>query len=924
MNHFTQYILLILLSPMCFCAVFAQETSTNIVNQGESERMVQQIADSLEVYYVNLEMGKKIGHSLKEKSNNGIYKKIKDPKKLAIQLTTDLRAVNGDKHLSVNYRPIDAPKKAPVSSNKPNPSGRISNYGFEKVEILDGNVGYLKIKHFSNWNYITAAKAAASASMNMLSNADALIFDVRDNRGGVPMLVSYLISYLFDGEPVHLTDYVHRYSGGGYSVYTENVIGKRLPEVPVYILVNQNSASAAEEFAYWLKHQDRATIIGETTMGAGYGAMSHRLNDKFMVSISSEEERNPITGTNFEQVGVVPNIKTSNEAAFDKAKKMATEAAETYRSKQLEKSKKLTQALEKSLEAYGTTASEDEIIKNLTACQQAGLLNETSINRMGYEYLRNQKLPTALVIFKTNTLLYSNSANVFDSYAESQLLIGKTENAIENYKKAVDLAEKNKLSTLSLFKENLEKTKMLYHTLTSSPEAKIDNYIERILKRNGVPGASLAIIKDGKVIHKKNYGYTNLEHQVPISNQSIFRLYSLTKPFVSIALFKLIEEGKISLEDKVSKYINDLPDTWQDRQIKHLLSHSSGFPDMGQPYLEIKDLTEDEAIKRVFGMSLGGKAGEKYEYNQTNFWMLQRIIDQLSQQPMAEFIREHQFPTTTDTVFFSSDSRDIVKHRVTPYFPFAKGELSIEIPYVRGNYSLAMNGMHIGLSDFITWDKKFKQNQFISSATKEKMWANFPYSQTEDVFAYGWGKYNVNGHPAYGFSGSGSTIYRIFPEDDLSIIYLANGFSAWYDMGGMMNYIASMVDEDIFDPSGVVNEKLLAVFEKGNSSEFKNIYTQLKNENKYQNVNFENCVNRLGYTLLRQGNVPKAIEVFKLNTEEFPSSWNVYDSLGEAYEANQQPKKALMSYQKALQLNTKNELNHNVTLKEKIEKLSKK
>ncbi len=462
------------------------------------------------------------------------------------------------------------------------------------------------------------------------------------------------------------------------------------------------------------------------------------------------------------------------------------------------------------------------------------------------------------------------------------------------------------------------------NTTTSVLSEKIDQYIQRIQKRHDVPGVALAVIKDGKLIHRKNYGYANLEHQVPVSDKSLFRLYSLSKPIVVVGLFSLIEKRKLSLEDKISDYMTGLPEAWQRIQIKHLLSHSSGLPDMGQPYDEVKNLSEAAQKQRVFALPLAFDPGEHYQYNQTNFWLLQRIMEKVSQTSLTDFITKNQFTPAKDTVFFSSDARDIIPNRATPYYPFEKpGVLTITHPHYAGDYSYAMNGLHLSLNDFIAWDKKFSQQELISQQSIDKMWENFPYGDPQEVFTYGWSTYNINGHPSYGFSGSGSTIYRIFPEDNLSIIFLANGFSSWYNLSMMINYMAQLVEEDIFHDYSLFNEKLLSSLEDGGISETRNSYQQLKKDSRYSSVPGEACLNDIGYWLLNRGETSKAIGVFRLNAEEHPASWNVHDSLGEAYELNQQFEKALTNYQKALQLNAENQGDHNTILKERIERLKK-
>ena len=268
-------------------------------------------------------------------------------------------------------------------------------------------------------------------------------------------------------------------------------------------------------------------------------------------------------------------------------------------------------------------------------------------------------------------------------------------------------------------------------------QEQIDQYVERVMSRQGIPGLALAIIQDGKTLHQKNYGYANLEHQVPMSDQSIFRVYSLTKPIVVVGVFQLIEEGKLDLEDEVSKYVADLPEAWQAIKIKHLLSHSSGLPDMA-PIPEFQDLTEEEAVAKVFAQACRFKPGQRYDYNQTGFWLLKEVVERIVGKDLATWISERQFPSPCDTAFFSSDSRDIVLHRTTPYFPFTKGTMTIDHPYLQGTYAHAMNGLNITLNEFIKWDEALHNNSWIKPETKHQMWQEYDYSQSDKVFTYGW------------------------------------------------------------------------------------------------------------------------------------------------------------------------------------------
>lgn len=334
---------------------------------------------------------------------------------------------------------------------------------------------------------------------------------------------------------------------------------------------------------------------------------------------------------------------------------------------------------------------------------------------------------------------------------------------------------------------------------TAKLDEAVDGYVQQLRNEAGVPGVALAIIHKGNVVYKKNHGYANLEHEVPVSDRSIFRVYSLTKPMVAVGIFSLIEQNKLDLKDLISDYVDDLPESWRNVQIRHLLTHSSGLPDMfeGGPF-EIQNLTEEEAIARVFAMPLNSEPGAEYQYNQTNFWLLKEIIERVTSMPLEDFIATNQFPSSSkERVFFSSDSRDIVTHRTTPYFPFLKGSITIDLPYITGDYMYAANGLNITLDEFIKWDASMRKNQFLSESTKSNMLTPFSYSNSEDESAYGWGIYTMNGQTAYGFSGSLSTMYVTIPESDLSIIYLTNGFANWYSINNVINSLAIIASSNL-------------------------------------------------------------------------------------------------------------------------------
>lgn len=196
-----------------------------------------------------------------------------------------------------------------------------SNSGFNKVDILKGNIGYIDFWGFDNINEVSQRKA--EAVMTMVEDTDAIIFDLRYNGGGDAAMIQLISSYFFE-KPVHLNSFESRKGGAPVEFWTyENVAGKKKLTTPLYLLTSKNTFSAAEEFAYNLKHLGRATIIGEKTRGGANPVYYFNLGNGFKASIPISKAVNPVTGKNWEAVGVQPHHKVLAENAFKKAYIMA-------------------------------------------------------------------------------------------------------------------------------------------------------------------------------------------------------------------------------------------------------------------------------------------------------------------------------------------------------------------------------------------------------------------------------------------------------------------------------------------------------------------------------------------------------------------------------------------------------------------------
>jgi len=262
---------------------------------------------------------KKMTEGIRNRVKNHAYDTISNGQVFAKILTDDLHSINQDGHLGVDYSatliPPEVPGEPPTQQviDDFKKRGENDNYGFRKVEILEGNIGYLKLNAFWNGDWI---KETATGAMAFLSNTDAIILDLRDNHGFAPDGVVLIESYFFADE-THMTDQINNDEHTIRQYWTLPVVpGKKLASKNLFILVSNGTFSAGEDFAYNMQAQKRATVIGETTGGGAHGTRPYRLNEHFSASIPFSYSINPITKTDWEGKGVQPDVKVSKEQAL--------------------------------------------------------------------------------------------------------------------------------------------------------------------------------------------------------------------------------------------------------------------------------------------------------------------------------------------------------------------------------------------------------------------------------------------------------------------------------------------------------------------------------------------------------------------------------------------------------------------------------
>jgi retinol-binding protein 3 len=288
-------------------------------------KTIDGVASVLTDFYVEPDLAKKMNDAIESHARAGDYDKITDGEMFAERLTSDLRDVSHDKHLRVDFNPFKMP---PPHTPTPEDEARFhqqmehDNCGFQKVEILPGNIGYIKFNGFMDAGF---CGSTVNAAIGFVAYTDALIFDIRENGGGQPAMVTLIASYLFD-QPTHLIDIYNRHEGTTQQNWTLSYLpGPRLTKIPVFVLTSKGTFSGAEEFAFDLKNQKRATIVGETTGGGAHPVSGHPVGDYFMVGVPFAKSLDPVTKTNWEGTGVEPDVKVAADRALATAEKLADE-----------------------------------------------------------------------------------------------------------------------------------------------------------------------------------------------------------------------------------------------------------------------------------------------------------------------------------------------------------------------------------------------------------------------------------------------------------------------------------------------------------------------------------------------------------------------------------------------------------------------
>jgi hypothetical protein len=286
----------------------------------ERHRVISAVIKNLKEHYVDPDLAQKMVDALRAHEKRGDDNAEMDGATFAHLLTGQMRDVSHDMHLEVAY----SQERLPDRPLEPT-SAELARYRKEleedncrfKVALLPHNIGYLKLNAFPDPSICRTTAVAAMASLN---DADAVIFDLQDNRGGEPEMVALIAAYLFD-RPEYWYNPTENTTQNSWT--RSPVPGNRLADKPIYLLTSSRTFSGAEQFSYDLKMLKRATLVGETTGGAAHAGVWYRIDDHFGMGIPETKAINPFSKADWAETGVEPDVKVKAADALETAEKLA-------------------------------------------------------------------------------------------------------------------------------------------------------------------------------------------------------------------------------------------------------------------------------------------------------------------------------------------------------------------------------------------------------------------------------------------------------------------------------------------------------------------------------------------------------------------------------------------------------------------------
>lgn len=307
---------------------------------------------------------------------------------------------------------------------------------------------------------------------------------------------------------------------------------------------------------------------------------------------------------------------------------------------------------------------------------------------------------------------------------------------------------------------------------------KVDDYVRGQMQERHVPGAAIAVIRNGKIVKAEGYGLANVELNVPATKETVFEIGSITKQITAAAIMLLVEEGKINLDEKIGKYLPNTPESWNKVTVRHLLTHTSGvksYTGIASGFELTKRLKRDDFIKAIGAYPLEFEPGERYNYSNSGYNLLGFIIESVSGKSYWDFLRERIFKPLGMNSTGDRDPRFIIKNRASGY-EWENNQL------VGRDYDLtdvfSAGAIISTVLDLAKWDAALRGNSFLKEESKKAIWTQFVLNNGKPYpYGFGWNVIEFRGHNLLSHGGQtagfAANISR-YVDDDLTVIVLTN------------------------------------------------------------------------------------------------------------------------------------------------------
>ncbi len=315
--------------------------------------------------------------------------------------------------------------------------------------------------------------------------------------------------------------------------------------------------------------------------------------------------------------------------------------------------------------------------------------------------------------------------------------------------------------------------------LTTQPAHadRVDDYVKSQMAERRIPGLALKIIQDGKVVKTAAYGLANLELNVPAKPETVFEIGSITKQFTAAGILLLAQEGKLSVNDKISQHLKNIPEAWTNVTIRHLLTHTSGIKSYtGLDGFQIwRHLTQEQFIQAIGKQPMESQPGTAWKYCNTGFNLLGYIIENVSGQNYWDFMSQRIFQPLGMHATTNRLLSLVIPNRAAGYEQTNRVWINRDSDLTE---VFAAGAIASTVGDLAEWNASLEGDRILNAASKEQMWTPAKLTDGKATkYGFGWYVDAVEGHKNIGHGGSTSGFsasLQRFPDDKLAVIILTN------------------------------------------------------------------------------------------------------------------------------------------------------